>query len=385
MFLLDDYITSVALSSNGNHLLCGGSKGTVTVWDSITGEHILTREGHTAAISTVAWFPPPQKAVKTKRKSTTLQAESNVCDEIWTFTTSQNLNVLSRSASKSKSLINMQFSAPAYQFISIGSDDSLLAWSLDGIFAEPGLSPLITAVFNHTGEWLLTVGGASLSSNHRANTLIRLWETSTATVRCRIELPETQRSELIWASFFPKDDTRIVLGCKNGLVKVYRSRTGELVREFWADPETALSEVVLGYTYEWPFAATGTHVVGYSLHPEGKYIAVAVAGQERLPTQAAVVQDPKITYSLETAVQHSLDAAGLNDVAKMARRSVTDGTDLDKSSDVVLRDCIRVMFWDLEGNPLRLDSSFHLPVFYNAAELLLRVWSGKYPSITQPP
>ncbi|KAJ3216281.1 hypothetical protein HDU67_009716 [Dinochytrium kinnereticum] len=370
MFMVEDYITSLAFSSHGAHLLCGSGKGLISVWDAITGEHVLTREGHTAQVSRVIWFPPQQKSTKPKRKQQNAQIEACNCDDMWTYTASQNLNMMA--ASKSKSLNSMFFNPPEYQFISVGLDDTLLAWSLDGVSAEPGLSPIITAVFNHTGEWLLTIGGAPLSSNPRANTLVRLWETSTATVRCRIELPETQRSEVIWASFLPRDDTRIVLGCKNGLVKLYRSRTGELVREFWADPETALSDAVLGYPYEWPFAATGTFVIGYSLHPDGKVLAVAIAGQERFPVPAATSQDPKTTYSLEAASQNARDSFALSDAVKLGglsgRKSVMEGTDPDKSSDMILRDCIRVTFWDLDGNPLRIDSSFNLPIFYNASD-----------------
>ncbi|KAJ3102250.1 U3 small nucleolar RNA-associated protein 13 [Phlyctochytrium planicorne] len=371
--LIEDYITSISICPTNNYLLCGGAKGVITVWDSITGEHVLTREGHTSSVAKVLWFPPPQKTIKAKRKNAGAPTiESNVCDDMWTYST-PHLNNTSISASKSKSLNSMHFATPAYQFVTAGLDDNVLAWSLDGISAEPGQTPIVTAVFNHTGEWLLTVGGAPLSTSPRAHTLIRLWETSTATVRCRIELPETQRSEVIWASFLPRDDTRIVLGCKNGLVKVYRSRTGELVREFWADAETAFSEAVLGYSFDWPFAATGTFIVGYAMHPEGKVIAVAVAGQERFPSQSSTAQDPKVTFFLANAVQNNLDAAGLGDVAKMAshsggRKSVADGIDPDKSSDTVLRDCIRLTFWDLDGNPLRVDNSFNLPIFFNSSD-----------------
>ncbi|KAJ3114705.1 NACHT domain- and WD repeat-containing protein 1 [Phlyctochytrium bullatum] len=368
-FTIDDYINTIAVSPNGANILCAGAKAVVTMWDSTSGEHVLTREAHMAQITRVLWLPPQIKNVKpNKRKSIASQSESSAVDDLWTYgSLNHNTN------SKSRSLSSLHHS-PMYQFISVALDETLFAWSLDGIHAEPGLSHISTAVFNHTGDWLLTVGGAPLSSAPRGNTLVRLWETSTATVRCRIELPETQRTEVVWATFLPKDDTRIVVGCKNGLVKLYRSRSGELVREFWADPEMALSEAVLGYVCEWPFAATGTHIVAYAMHPEGRVIAVAAAGQERVPKPSATAENPKISHSLETAVQTSLDAAGLNEVAKLAaaagRKSVTTETQIeaDKSSDLVLRDCIRITFWDLDGNPLRMDNSFSLPIFFNASD-----------------
>ncbi|KAJ3176157.1 NACHT domain- and WD repeat-containing protein 1 [Irineochytrium annulatum] len=391
LFMVEDYVHSIALTYDGNYVLTAGQNGAVCGWSRTTGLHEFTRESHAAPVLQIAAFPQPVRNVKIaaagRRKGSTSgggrdsvvgTGADDDSEATWIYSTSSQSHARSL-RKKSRVSTVAPPGCPAavpVQLLSISQDGLLHAWSIDAQGSDVrGLTPVTSCRFSDTGEWILTVGGGHLGTTPRPNTLVRLWETATATVRCRIELPETQRSDVVTAMFLPGNDTKVVIGCRNGLVRLYKSRNGELLREFWTDIEVAYSVGTLEYVVDWPFAITGTSVVAYALHPNGRVLAVAVAGQEPIPTQASTVQDPKVTWSLEASMRAGLESAGMADLAKVAesagrkKKGLTEGDDADRSGDMALRDVVRVIFWDIEdGNPYRLDPNFSFPLFFNASD-----------------
>jgi WD40 repeat protein len=50
-------VTSVPWSSDGKRLASASYDKTVRVWDTSSGQTLLTYKGHTAAVYSVAWSP----------------------------------------------------------------------------------------------------------------------------------------------------------------------------------------------------------------------------------------------------------------------------------------------------------------------------------------
>jgi WD40 repeat protein len=48
---------SVAWSPDGKQLATGSDDNTAKVWDTVTGEELLTLSGHRSGVTSVAWSP----------------------------------------------------------------------------------------------------------------------------------------------------------------------------------------------------------------------------------------------------------------------------------------------------------------------------------------
>ncbi|KAJ3328079.1 hypothetical protein HDU76_010614, partial [Blyttiomyces sp. JEL0837] len=383
MFSIDDYIFSLTMSSDSAFLITAGAKGVITGWNSVTGVREFAREGHVNGVNQVIVMPSLAINQKKMRRS----ASSIEDDEIGAYV----YGGMSAALSVSRSLVSLSVAPKSpLQLISCGNDNTALVWTLAGEHPDPGLGPVTSCTFSTSGEWLITVGGTPQGNVMKPNSFVRLWETSTATNRTKFEIPESFRTDIIDVTFIPNDDTRVLIGCRNGLVRIYKCRTCEVVKEFWADPELALSEATLGYKTEWPFALTGSSIVSYALHPAGTILAVAVIGQERFPTPAATFQDARAAHAVDAAVIAGLETAGLKDLAKLAGTSstrksiVTNEQSQEKSADMVLRDIVKITFWDLEGNPLTLSQNFSFPIFFNSADACCVIGpNGSRPPLTR--
>jgi WD40 repeat protein len=336
-FYVDDYIQTLSLSPDNMFILTAGSRGVITAWNAVTGVREFCREGQPGGIIQLVPYISNNRISKPGRKSNIDE------DEAAAYSYTGNACTVSTS----RSMMSLQ-SKPPLQFVSAGLDNTLLLWTLEGEVPDPGLAPVIIGSFSYNAEWLITVGGGTLSATAKPTTLIRLWEIGTATARQKIEINETPRSEVIEAVFLPRDDSTILIGFRNGLVRIYKCKTAEVLREFWADVDMSLSESVLGYKVDWPFSVVGTTVLSYAVHPAGRIIAVAVCGQERTPSYTAVVENPRV-----------LSGSGGSKYS-----SSTD----TRSGDLMLRDLIKVTFWDIEGNPIATSSSFKISLLFNASD-----------------
>ncbi|KAJ3398347.1 hypothetical protein HDV05_002601, partial [Chytridiales sp. JEL 0842] len=354
-FPVDEYIHTISLSLDNQTLLTAGSKGVITGWNAFTGACEFVRENHVGDIYQLAQIPIVRPA-KIPRKATVsgglLAATATATiedDDTGSFSYEAGTQTTSAVASKSQVCMS---SKPPIRFVSVGSDSVAYAWSVDCEKLEKGLSPVSTSDLSRDGGWLVTVGGDAVGTTPKPSTMVRVWEVATATNRVKLELPETTRTEIVNAVFVGPDDQKLLVGCRNGLVRLYRSRSGEMIREFWADVEMALSESTLGYKSEWPFAVSGCSVVGYALHPEGKAVAVAVLGQERIASPAATLGK-------------GVPVGGRKTASASSSSSSKSG---EKVADMVLRDVIKLTFWDLEGNPLSVDKSLDFNIHFSTSD-----------------
>ncbi|TPX74763.1 hypothetical protein CcCBS67573_g03956 [Chytriomyces confervae] len=338
LFYIEDYITSIALSHNNNYLLTSGSKGTVSGWDASKGTLEFIREGHTASVAQIVPLP----AISRKRRDE---------DDALFYTYGGQFNM---SVSRSLGSLSGTTASPI-QFISLGLDNKFLLWTIEHENVFPGVSPITHCCVNAASDYMVTVGGAPVTGTGRPASLIRVWELVAATNRVKFEIS----AEVCHVSFIPGEELKILAGCKNGLARIYRAKTGEVLHEFWVDAENAMSESTLGYKMEWPFSATGVTVLSYALHPDGKHLAVAVAGQERVASPAGTLTNARIDAIANT---QSMRQSG-----KPASKVYTK----EDSADRVLRDVIKLTFWDMDGNCMIIMHPFDFQVFTEFSDVLM--------------
>ena len=58
-----DYVTAVAVSPDGQHVISGSGDKTVKIWDRTTGECVSTLEGHSDYVTAVAVSPDGQHVI----------------------------------------------------------------------------------------------------------------------------------------------------------------------------------------------------------------------------------------------------------------------------------------------------------------------------------
>ncbi|KAJ3114285.1 hypothetical protein HK100_001707, partial [Physocladia obscura] len=343
MIYIEDYITSLVLSQNSMFILTAGERGIITGHSRSTGKVEFIRQGHASGISQLC-----------NVLATTKKRKEDEDSLYYTYSGQFNMS-MSRSLG---SLSGPSISAPL-QFFSVGLDDKLILWTLDSEKPVPGEFPITKISFNSGGDLMISIGGISANSSMEQKALIRVWETATAVLRLALEVA----AEVNYAVFFSETEAelKILVGCKRGMVRIYRFSTGEILREFWADVENALSPSILGYKLEWPFALTGVSVISYALHPHGRYLAVAVVGNEREPSVAITVANCKAHYACDI-----LNRNAGKPLSVQPRQQFQE--EVEKTADKFLLDVIKITFWDLEGNCLILSESFHFPIFFNASD-----------------
>ena len=57
------HVESVAIFPDGDRIVSGSHDGTLKIWNAHTGEHLRTLEGHTRSVRCVALFPDNTKIV----------------------------------------------------------------------------------------------------------------------------------------------------------------------------------------------------------------------------------------------------------------------------------------------------------------------------------
>ncbi|KAJ3020375.1 UNVERIFIED_CONTAM: hypothetical protein HDU68_010220 [Siphonaria sp. JEL0065] len=339
VFFVDDYITSLAISYNNLYLLAAGAKGSITGFCTTKGTQEFVREGHSSGLVQLVSLPPITK--KRKDDEDTL---------FYTYSGQFNMSI-----SRSLGSISGNVTSPI-QFISLGLDNKFLLWTMDYENPLPGMSPITSCIFNQNADMFITLGGSVITPSAKPPALVRVWELAGGTCRAKFEL----NVEVNYATFIPGDD-KILVGCKTGLVRIYRWRANEMVQEFWADAENALSPSTLGYNMEWPFTVTGISVLSYALHPNGRFLAVAVGGHEKEGCIPAItLVNPKEEYIP--------DITSRNKGQYIPKKRFIGRDEQEKSADRTLREVIKVTFWDTHGNCLVVTNSFHFPIFFDSSD-----------------
>ncbi|KAJ3300368.1 hypothetical protein HK104_001331 [Borealophlyctis nickersoniae] len=338
-FSLDDQISSLSITQDGRVLFTGGDRGVLTGRLATTGELFLIREGHARGIVQIASVP-----TKVGEKGRKQGAEAG--------------NITLGAAGQ-------------YQLFSASGDGSGLLWNLEGN-PRSGQKPVVLCNFSPSGQLLLTMGGGSSilsdGGGSRSGSLVQLWDVETGLCRCRFDASSSGRPEPIFASFLGADPNLILLGYSTGLVAVHKvpamsSEEPQIVHEFIVEAETVWGGDSEGDV--WPFAATGTRVASFALHPTREALAVAFIGKERvrLAENEWIASESRRSSLLEkSSMDRRLSVTGSSmdrrlSVASTAhnRLSTVSGSSsagkLPRNPDDPLRDLVKIAFWDFAGNP----------------------------------
>jgi WD40 repeat protein len=202
----DDWINSVAISSDGNRVLTGSYDQTAKLWD-LQGNLIGVFKGHSGKVFSVAFSPDGQKVVT---------GSSDFTSRLWDL----NGNLLQIFKGHTSAVLSVTFSPDGQNILSGSYDNTARLSDLHGnlIRIFKGHTNAITSVaFSPDGKYIIT---GSLDNTARL---------------CNINgnLIHEFRSphDGIWSIAFSTDGTKIISGNYDGTVCLWNLR-GDLISQF---------------------------------------------------------------------------------------------------------------------------------------------------------
>lgn len=244
------------ISPDGKILIGATFENDVPVWDFESGEHVLTLQGHTAAVFSVALSPDGK---------TVLTASQDNSIRLWNLETGAELH---RFLGHSDWVFDVAFLPNGTQFVSSAYDGTLRLWDIQTDQMLRQLAgheeTIYQVVFNADGTRLL-----STSRDRTA----RLWDVETGTT-IRVFGPDDPQTEVIEghndiviSAAFSPDGKTILTGDLSSVLILWDVETGEVLRVFETDdPDT---ETVEGHAVsDDPLISLSLWYVTYA--PDGK-------------------------------------------------------------------------------------------------------------------
>lgn len=233
-------ITAIAFSPEGSHLLAGGYKGVIRIWNVAENgvlAHLGDFVGHTRQISAIALHPDGQRV---------LSASSEKRVRCWNLATQRELFAL---ADFRATHFGLHFSSESTAVVTDGADLKLVDLQSGDIQKTLPLrssSNSNAILFAPNRQVVTLTDGYSLKH----------WSTTDGA-----ELPEFKGKETLWDAAYSIDGQRIFTGGRGHLI-VWNSETGE--RE---------GQILLGDSVQ--------YVKPLAISPDGRYVAAypSSAGQ----------------------------------------------------------------------------------------------------------
>ncbi|KAJ3130195.1 histone H3.1 [Nowakowskiella sp. JEL0407] len=324
----------------GRHLLYGSILGAITSIKPSNGSYNFSRALHACAVKSI--LPINKQAAPVNRDLTTVD------------------------------LLTAELCAGG--LITTGIDDNTFSMtkistlgevSKDGVKSfNTGLNSISQIEFSQDGNFLLSVGGISHENEMKGHNIIRVWDARSGKVITKYEFVDTKGfAEIIFAKFVPnhiryhqqrqnraEEDTwgssrlknsqggcnDLMIGSRNGYVRILDARTCEIVHEIFLDTDLILNgQIQRNNAQEWPFTDNSQdQVIAYAIHPSRNLFVAAVAGMSR----------PHVT-----------------------KQDHFEPQDFENQQLPLV---VRVTFWDFEGNPYQTDGNgFEFEVDYNGESI----------------
>jgi WD40 repeat protein/tRNA A-37 threonylcarbamoyl transferase component Bud32 len=232
-----DAVKSVAFSPDGKRLASGSEDQTVKVWDTRTGEQLLSREGHSGAVTGVCFSPDGDRIASASLDGTV---------KVWD----------ARDPAGARPLLNLRehtdwvgsvcFSPDGKQLASGSWDKTVRVWDADTGDLTRTLKGHTDAVYGVA----FSPDGTRLASASGDQT-VRVWDLQTG----RQDLPPLQgHTGYVFSVAFSPDGKRLASGSADQTVKTWDAGTG---------------------TQLLPLLGHSGHVFGVGFSPDGKRLASA--------------------------------------------------------------------------------------------------------------
>jgi DNA-binding beta-propeller fold protein YncE len=198
---------SLAFSADGKRLAAGGMRGTVKVWDAITGHELLTFRGQGAPVNSVALSPDGT------RLATCAVSEAVT---LWDATTGKQVSTLrngSNTMFANTYCYNAAFSPDGKRLAAGGRENTVRVWDVETgqeQFSLVGHTDAVQGVaFSPDGKWL-----ASASHDHT----VRVWDAASGQERLKLR----GHTWLVYCVAFSPDGKLLASGGLDRTVRIWR-------------------------------------------------------------------------------------------------------------------------------------------------------------------
>ncbi|MEM7113490.1 MAG: hypothetical protein AAF614_13720 [Chloroflexota bacterium] len=235
-----DAITAVSFSPDGTRLATASLDQQVKIWDTASGQELLTLEEHGRAVNSVAFSPDGRLLASGSDDGTTI---------LWNAETGERQRVLGGSGA---AILSVAFAPNGRLLVTTDSDRSVRVWdvvrsrSLFHQFVHTGLVHDIA--FNQSGSRFATVGDDGR---------ILLWDTNSGNVAVALprQLDDAGNPIPLTSVAFSPDETMLVVADNQGIAQVWDVFNGRL--RFTLNGHVSAIESV-AYSQDGRFLATAS-------------------------------------------------------------------------------------------------------------------------------
>jgi predicted NACHT family NTPase len=198
-------VRSVAFSPNGQFLTTGDSRGTVRLWDVMTGQEIFNCKGHTHWVESVT-FSPTGGIIASASNDETVR--------LWDINTGKCLKILQE---HTNSVLCVVFNADGQQIATASLDRTVRLWDIN--------TGKCLKTFSGHLDWVFSVAFSpqeKIIASVSADKTIKLWDTNTG--EC---LNTLQEQDIVCDISYNYDGSLIATACNDKTVKLWNTRTGK--------------------------------------------------------------------------------------------------------------------------------------------------------------
>ncbi|KAJ6087603.1 hypothetical protein N7467_006517 [Penicillium canescens] len=204
-------VSSIAWSQDGSQLVSSLHDNTTKIWDPMTGQCMLTLEGHGARVSSIAWSQDMRRLASVSDCRTI---------EVWSLVTKKRISNSQRQHARVKLIV---WSQDGSQLASASDDLIIRIWNLDGEQLT-----CMSEIKGHCDEvtsiaW--SKDGSQLASASMDGT-VKVWDLAAGKHTSATDEGHLDRvTSITWS----KDGSRVASASKDGTVKIWDPSNGKCI------------------------------------------------------------------------------------------------------------------------------------------------------------